>query len=209
MKITWRERDHEEQKIFSVNDPSTIRALRDCGLLKYFRLSGMRQHMELLEFLVHAWDPKIEAFHIRNKGVQISMEDIYFLTGFSRRGLPISLLGFSLGGEKVRDYILQYCYPGAKTSKDGKIIIHDVCDFPLRTILFTIVKIAGTATLHVANISYMQYALECMEPTIFNWDEVVLSLMKEQLSKTKGGRKKIFNYGLILISFALEQIPLI
>ena len=55
----------------------------------------------------------------------------------------------------------------------------------------------------------MKYVLECMEPTIFNWDEAVLSQMKEQLSKAKGGRKKNFNYGSILISFALEQIPLI
>ena len=52
MMITWRERDHEEQNMISLNDPSTIRALRDCGLLKYFRLSGMRQQIELLEFLV-------------------------------------------------------------------------------------------------------------------------------------------------------------
>ena len=92
--------------MISLNDPGTVRALRDCGLLKYFKLSGMRQQIELLEFLVHAWDPKIEAFHIKNQVVPITIEDVYFLTGLSRRGFPISLSGSTIGGESVRDYIL-------------------------------------------------------------------------------------------------------
>ena len=65
----------------------------------------------------------IEEFHIKNQVVSITIEDVYFLTGLSRRGLPISLSGSTVGGEMVRDYILQYCYPGAEPSKDGKINI--------------------------------------------------------------------------------------
>ena len=122
--------------------------------------------------------------------------------------MPISLSGSILGGEIVRDYVLQHFYSGAKPRKYGKINIWDVKDFPLRTILFTIAKVAVTITLHVANRSYMQYVLECMEPTIFIWSKAVLSQIKEQLNKEKGGRKKNFSYGSILISFALERIPL-
>jgi len=78
--------------MIALNDgPGTIRALRDCGLLKYFKLLGMRQKIELLEFLVWAWDLTIEAFHIKNQVVPITIEDVYFLTGLSRRGFPISL----------------------------------------------------------------------------------------------------------------------
>ena len=91
--------------------------------------------------------------------VPIIVEDVCFLTGLSRRGFPISLIGSPVGGETVRDYVMQYCYLGAEPSKDGKINIRDVSDFPLRTILFMISKIVGTITLHVANRSYMQYAL--------------------------------------------------
>ena len=43
MTITWREREHEEQDMIALNDPGIVRALRDCRLLKYFKLSGMRQ----------------------------------------------------------------------------------------------------------------------------------------------------------------------
>jgi len=96
------------------------------------------------------------------------IDDFYFLTGLSRRGAPISLSGSSCGGESVRDYVQEFYRPGTKPSKDRKIIIKDICDLPLRTILFTNAKLAGSVTLHLANRSYMQYALECLEPTLFN-----------------------------------------
>ena len=93
--------------MIALNDPSTVRDLRDCGLLKYFKFFGMRQKIELLEFLVRAWDPAIEAFHIKNKVVPITVEDVCFLIDLSRKGFPISLSGSTIGGETVRDYILQ------------------------------------------------------------------------------------------------------
>ena len=34
MTITWREREHEEKDMISMNDPGTVRALRDFGILK-------------------------------------------------------------------------------------------------------------------------------------------------------------------------------
>ena len=52
MTITWSEREHEEQDMIALNDPGIVISLRDWGLLKYFRLSGMRQQVEPFEFLV-------------------------------------------------------------------------------------------------------------------------------------------------------------
>ena len=85
----------------------------------------------------------------------ILIDDIYFITGFSRRGAPISIVGSALGGELVTDYIHQFCQPGTQPSKDGKINIRDVRYLPLRTIIFTISKLVGSVTLHMANRSYM------------------------------------------------------
>jgi len=48
-----------------------------------------------------------------------------------------------------------------------------------------------------------------MKPTIFNSNEGVLENMKEELTKAKDGRLKNFGYGSILISFSLENIPLL
>jgi hypothetical protein len=53
MVLEWREREHEEDDAIVGNDPGTIVALRDYGLLKFFRIPCMRAQVRLLEYLVH------------------------------------------------------------------------------------------------------------------------------------------------------------
>jgi hypothetical protein len=65
----------------------------------------------------------------------------------------------------------------------------------------------GSAAPHMALQSYFQYALECMEPRVFNWCEGVLKSMKKQLTKCRSGELKEFVYGSILVSFFLERVP--
>jgi len=55
MAFIWREREHEEQDSNASNDTSTIQALKNYGLLKFVWLHGMRQQMESLSYLAHAW----------------------------------------------------------------------------------------------------------------------------------------------------------
>ena len=65
----------------ALNDPSTVKSLRYCGFLKYFRLLGMRQHMELLLFLIRSCDLELHKFHIGDKVLPMLFDDIYFFTG--------------------------------------------------------------------------------------------------------------------------------
>jgi hypothetical protein len=57
MVLEWCEREHEEDNAMEENHPPTITTLRDCGLLKYFRIPDMRAQVILLEYLVRMWDP--------------------------------------------------------------------------------------------------------------------------------------------------------
>ena len=41
MVIIWREKEHEEQDMIALNNQGMVEALRNCELLKYFRLSRM------------------------------------------------------------------------------------------------------------------------------------------------------------------------
>ena len=84
MVLEWREREHEDDNAATENHPQTIAALRDCGLLKYFRIPGMRAQVRLLEHLVRMWDPDQQVFNVGAHTLMIDIEDIYFLTGFSR-----------------------------------------------------------------------------------------------------------------------------
>ena len=83
--VIWKEREHEVPDTQAANDPPTIEALRNCGLLKYFRVLGMKAHIWLLEYIINMWDPNQEHFVIGVHIFPIEIEDIYFLTGLSMR----------------------------------------------------------------------------------------------------------------------------
>lgn len=89
----------------SINNQGTVVALRNCGLLKYVRLSNVKQQIKLLQYLVLSWDHTDQGFQIRGKMIPFTIDDIYFLTGLLRQGAPISLSRFTREGESVRDYI--------------------------------------------------------------------------------------------------------
>ena len=67
----------------------------------------------------------------------VEVEDIYFLTGLSRWGAPISLTGSRGRDITTRELIDQHCIPGTGTS-GKKIPIRAVIDRDLWIVLFTI-----------------------------------------------------------------------
>jgi hypothetical protein len=62
------------------------RALRQCGLLKFFKIQGMRAQLIFLEYLVRMWDVSEQAFCVGVHTLTLDIEDIYFLMGLSHRG---------------------------------------------------------------------------------------------------------------------------
>ena len=91
--------------MIALHDPVTVNALWNCGLLKFFRISSMRAQISLPQYMLDAWDPINQVFQIRGKSIPLTAVYIYFLTGLSRRGAPISLSGSVRGGDSVRDYV--------------------------------------------------------------------------------------------------------
>jgi hypothetical protein len=62
--------------------------------------------VRLLELLVDFWDPDSESFNFDGKPLRIEVEDIYFLTGLSRRGEVVNLKSRGVGScRKIEDYI--------------------------------------------------------------------------------------------------------
>jgi hypothetical protein len=128
MVLEWREREHEEDNAIAGNHPPTIAALRNCGLLKYFRIPGMRAQVRLLEYLVRMWDPDQQVFHVGVHTLSLDIEDIYFLTGLSWRGHYVSLTGSRGGGLPMSEYCRIHCVPEAERKK-GKVAIWGVRGF--------------------------------------------------------------------------------
>ena len=52
MVTEWREHQHEVDDNNALQDPDTVCALCDCGLLKYFQIPTKRTKWELLHMLI-------------------------------------------------------------------------------------------------------------------------------------------------------------
>jgi hypothetical protein len=60
--------------------------LKKCGVWKFFQCPFMREKPRLLNQLIEYWHPDAEAFMLEHQSLTLTMKDIYFLTGLSRRG---------------------------------------------------------------------------------------------------------------------------
>ena len=162
----------------------------------------MKAHVQLLDYIINMWDPEQKNFVVGVHILPIETKDIYFLTGLSTRGSPVVLSGARGGEVSLDDIIDQHCSLGTE-SQSGMIAIKSLVDLRLRTVVYTIDGVAGTRDAHLTGRSHMLYALQCMEPTIFNWCEGILVCLKIQLNKCKRGRLKQFGYRAVVVSFIL------
>ena len=127
----------------------------------------MKAYVCLLEYIIGMWDPDQENFVVGIHTLSIEIEYIYFLNRLSRRGSPVFLSGAQRGETSLDDLIDQYYALGTE-SQSGKLHIQSIADYPLRKVVYTIKMVARTRSTHLTTKSHMLYALQCMEPTVFN-----------------------------------------
>ena len=96
----------------------------------------MVSNEQLLEHILWMWNPEQQYFEVGAHILTVEVEDIYFLTGLSRWGAPISLTGSRGGDITTQEFIDRHCALGTRTS-GKKIPIRAVTYGPLRTVLFT------------------------------------------------------------------------
>ena len=76
----------------------------------------------------------------------------------------------------------------------------------LKAILLRLDRIAVLAPLHQASRPLMFYAVECMRPTVYDWNTALLGNMKHQLSECKMGRVRKFGFSSIMRLFLFERV---
>ena len=83
MVLEWRECEHEDMDQEALQDAPTMNVLHLSGLLKFFCTSPMRANVRLLEFLINYQDHYLGMFELQGESLEITSEDIYFITGLS------------------------------------------------------------------------------------------------------------------------------
>ena len=83
MVLEWREREHEYMDQDALQSAPMVHALWQSGLLKFFCTSPMQSNVRLLEILINYWDHDLGAFDLQGEILEITLEDIYFISGFT------------------------------------------------------------------------------------------------------------------------------
>ena len=166
----------------------------------------MRAQVDFLQWLVDRWNVQDQCFFIGGHQLEKELEDIYFLTGFPKIGEHLTLFGTRPGGQSVDSLWLEWCNV---QTRDKGIDIKTISRPELMVIAFTVTRLWGSTTLHVATGSQMRMAVDCFWGTIFNWCIAVLANIKGQLTRAKNRQLKTFGYGALVVSFGLERVPML
>jgi hypothetical protein len=107
----------------------------------------MREQPRLLNALVDYWHPNAEAFMLEGHSLAPMIEDIYFLTGLSRRGELVNFHTFPSVPHNISELIGLHCK--ADTDRmSSQVSISKISNLSLKVIVFLIGQIAGSASLH-------------------------------------------------------------
>jgi hypothetical protein len=181
MYVQWREREYEAANELVAADPNVVAVPTQCGLVRFFLCPFMRAQPRLLNALVDYWHPNAEAFMLEGQSLVPTTEDIYFLTGLSRRGEPVNFQTFPAGPSKVSELIEEYCEAGTD-HRTSSVPVSRITSLALQTILFLIGRITDSAAVHQASRAHMNCAIQCMNAQIFYWSTTLLECMKSQLT---------------------------
>ena len=128
------------------------------------------------------------------------------MTSLPRRGEQLTLFATRPSGQSVDSLRLVFC---SDQTKDKGIDIKTISRPELKVIAFTVSRLCGNATLHVATRSQLRIVVDCYRGSSFNWCEAVLANVKGQLSRAKNGQLKNFGYGFLVVCFGLERVPML
>jgi hypothetical protein len=133
-------------------------------------------------------------------------EDIYFLTGLSRRGEEVNLHTFSFGPHNIAELITLHCEVG--TDMVGtEVLVHKIRNISLKAIVPLIGWITGSTALHQASRVHMNCVIQCLNAQLFDWSTTLLDCMKRKLTKCQMRRHRNFGFGTILCAFFFERVP--
>ena len=117
--------------------------------------------------MIDYWHPDAEEFILEGQSLVPTTEDIYFLTGLSRRGEPVNFRTFPMGPSKISELIAEHCEAGTD-HVGSQVPISNINRLALQSILLLIGWITDSTALHQASHTQMNCAIQCLKAQIFN-----------------------------------------
>jgi hypothetical protein len=75
-------------------------------------MQKMKKEVLLLEYMIRLWNTTEQGFQIKTQLLTIQLEDVYFLTGLSKRGDPVILSRQRALQVPIEEYLVNHFIPG-------------------------------------------------------------------------------------------------
>jgi hypothetical protein len=117
------------------------------GLLKFAQIPPIRSVRRLLNKLVQWWVPAEGAFIIGGERLEITLTDVYFLTGLPRLGEVGDILPRLPPGVDMEDLLQTFCADDA-VLVNSSISLRSLREWDMRAVGACVLQILGAAAPH-------------------------------------------------------------
>ena len=166
----------------------------------------MRAGEPLLARIISYWDLEHEFFVVQGHRIELTVQDVYFLTGLPPLGMVGNTQPVLPWGRNIMDFVERHCRPGLQV-KGTWIPIRDLERLETRAVAAVLLRILGNQAFHHITGGQMMILESVLSGTYYGWAQMMLVSLKRQLSLCKRQVNHDCSYGTLLCSFFFENIP--
>ena len=168
VEIKWRERDCKSVRDAYLCDGNVRDTLSHYGLLKVMKILLMWSLRLLMQTLVSFWDVDEEVFLFQGQHIEITLVDVYFITGLPMLGVVGDLAPVLSRGEKLEELCDRHCYTTAYVH-GSHILMCDIEDLSTRVVETLLLCILGSIGSHMISGGKIQLVEHAMGGMYYGW----------------------------------------
>ena len=122
-QVLWREWEIPDEIMAIVREDRQVRSVLGLfGLLKFTQVPMMRSAALLLNRLISFWEPYIQAFRVQGERVDLTLTDVYFLTGLPCLGRVVDTQPRVSADIDMDDMLERFCGPEARVHRNALLV---------------------------------------------------------------------------------------
>ena len=165
----------------------------------------MRSAGLLLNRLVGFWEPNILAFRVQGERVDLTLTDVYFLTGLPCLGRVADTQPRVSANLDMDDMLEQFCGPEARVHRNA-LLVRDLREPEVQSMAACVVRVLGSQSPERVSGGQMQLVECVLGGVYYAWGQMFLTCVQWQLTTVKESGKG-FCYGSFLCAFFMERVP--
>ena len=147
VEVKWHGRDYKDLREVALRDGNVCATLAHYGLLKFMQIPFMKSLHLLLQTLVRFWDIGEKAFLFQGQHIEITLEDVYFITRLPILGVVGDLVLVMSQWETLEELCDQHCYATVYV-RGSYILMCDIEELSKRAVGNLLQRILGSTGSH-------------------------------------------------------------